>query len=224
LDGSAHLPEETTSISFTGLRGNMASQTVTVERRRASFRDEIRLATRAAHERVDRLYSVFDLADPQDYRRFLIAHHDVFPQCEAILDTSGARRLVPDWTQRMRAADLATDLTLLGIDPAPVLPASPVGEAAMFGMMYVLEGSRLGGAVLARRVLANPDPDCRAATRYLRHGEGLKLWPSFVAAFTASPIVDDHRDAVIASALRTFDMFCHAAENPDSRASLKAGL
>jgi len=76
--------------------------------------------------------------------------------------------------------------------------------------MYVLEGSRLGGAVLARRVADNPDAACRKATRYLRHGERQGLWASFLAMFDASPHVRDNEAAVIAGALAAFAMFAGA--------------
>jgi heme oxygenase len=65
----------------------------------------------------------------------------------------------------------------------------------------------MGGAVLTRRALANTDPQCRAATRYLRQGEGLPLWPSFIQALEAADAVRANPDAVVASALATFALF-----------------
>lgn len=181
-----------------------------------SARDHLRAATRANHERVDRRFGAYDLARPDDYRRFLVAHRAVLPACEAILAVSGAAALLPDWPLRRRASALDADLASLGVDPdgdrAPgFLPEAPLDAAAAWGMMYVLEGSRLGGAVLARRVADNPDAACRDATRYLTHGHGLRLWPTFVAAFDRSAVVGDNLDAVTASAGATFDRFDAAA-------------
>ena len=180
-------------------------------------REFVRAATRAAHEQADQLFGSFDLADPQAYRRLLAAHNAVVPLCEAVLEASGVNRMIGDWPGRSRAAALAEDLAMVGGHPGDGLAlASPVLPPAAFGMLYVLEGSRLGGAVLARRLQANPDLNCRSATRYFRHGDGLKLWPSFVVAFERSPDVRDNYEVVVSSALATFELFIRAA-----RASLQ---
>ena len=99
-------------------------------------------------------------------------------------------------------------MTLMGQVPVAVADTQgTITSAGLWGMMYVLEGSRLGGAILAQRVEAGPDARCRAATTYLRHGQGQRLWPSFVAAFDAAEAVNDDFDEVVAGALQTFKMF-----------------
>lgn len=176
-------------------------------------RNALRAATHGAHEQLDALFSCLDLADPVDYRRFLKVHASVFPSCEATLSASCAADLLPDWPARIRAPSLEDDLWTVGVGAqrGRMQPEAPVEPAAAFGMMYVLEGSRLGGAVLARRVSANPDPLCREATRYLRHGSGLKLWPSFVCKLEAAECVRANLDGAVAGALTTFAQFIDAA-------------
>ena len=59
-----------------------------------------------------------------------------------------------------RADRLAEDLQALGRPPWPLgapVPAAD-GDAAAVGLLYVLEGSRLGGAVIRRRLLASLPP------------------------------------------------------------------
>ena len=140
----------------------------------------------------------------------------VFPHCEATLAASDAQSLMPDWPDRVRTPALAEDLAAVGgrglVTPST---AKPIAPAAAFGMMYVLEGSRLGGAVLARRVQRNSDPRCRDATRYLRHGAGLSLWPSFIATLENADCVRDDIGGAIASALHTFELFAKAARSAD---------
>ena len=171
-------------------------------------RDRLRAVTREAHERVDHRFSRYDLGDPEQYRGFLEAHHAVLPACERMLEASGAANLVEGWAHRVRTPALVADLVDLGAHPARDAPTRKrLTPAAAFGMMYVLEGSRLGGAILARRVLAGASIQCRGATRYLRHGEGLRLWPSFLAALEASSEVHNDPDAVVASAIETFGLF-----------------
>ncbi len=170
--------------------------------------------TAPAHERVDTAFSRFSLTDPVGYRLFLQAHHAVLPVCERALAASGAAGLLADWPSRVRAPALLADMAAVGVGPGPEVPAlAPLSPAAAFGMMYVLEGSRLGGAVLARRLLTNPDERCRTASRYLLHGEGLRLWPNFVTAMERSPHVTQDPQSVVASALQTFGLFAAAAIN-----------
>ena len=177
-----------------------------------AVRDRLRAATLDAHERVDRRFSRCDFTSTRDYRCFLEAHHAVLPGCEQMLAASGADRLIDDWMRRVRTPALVADLADLGRNPTPAAaPTTRLSPAAAFGMLYVLEGSRLGGAVLARRVLAGGNPRCGEATRYLRHGEGSRLWPSFLAALEASGDVRDDPDAVVASAIETFGRFEQAA-------------
>ncbi len=177
-----------------------------------SMRQLLRDATREAHRRVDACFGRFDLASPRGYRDFLAVHGAVLPGCEASLEASGAAVLIADWPRRRRAAALLDDLAHVGAagstHPTALRRLSP---AELFGIAYVLEGSRMGGAVLARQVEANMDPDCRVATRYLRHGAGQGLWPSFLAALEASDPVRADPDAVVAAASATFAAFAEAA-------------
>ena len=108
----------------------------------------LRAATAECHAEVDAAFARFDLADRRLYTDFLTAHARVLPALEQRLAAVlGLPRFDP------RAPLLAADLAGLDAsmpDPLPVMrPASP---AAAWGMLYVMEGSRLGGVFLARQV------------------------------------------------------------------------
>ena len=112
-------------------------------------RSHLRSATAEAHERVDRLFGAYDLADREGYRRFLLAQAAAFLPVEASLDAAGAGRLLADWSARQRGDRLKADLADLGAEvPPPVLSPSLCSPADIAGAIYVLEGSRLGGALL----------------------------------------------------------------------------
>ena len=177
-------------------------------------REFLKAQTRIAHERVDRAFTRFDLSQPIGYRLFLETHHAVLPTCELALARSSAATLLVDWPQRVRTHALEHDLTALqGHQADDPRMAEPLSPAAAFGMMYVLEGSRIGGAVLASRLPENSDAIRLGATQYLRHGQGLGLWSSFLAALNASPFLYDEIDVVLASALQTFSLFESAADS-----------
>lgn len=183
------------------------------EAKPATSRDRLRAATAQAHEAVDGLFSRFDLAEPQSYCLFLEAHQAVLPACEQALDRAGAQALLADWPSRRRGSALAADLhDLGGTEARPIPPIAIVTDAQAWGLLYVLEGSRLGGTVLARRVAQSSDVQSRAATRYLSHGEGQRLWPSFVTALNASKEVQERLPEVIIAAIDGFSLFRTAAE------------
>lgn len=112
----------------------------------------LRRATADAHAEVDAIFSTVDLASVAGYRAFLAAQARAHLPVEAALDAAGAERVFPDWPGRRRAALLRADLEELGgaiaTGPAPVL----ADDAEIAGAAYVIEGSRLGGALLRRAV------------------------------------------------------------------------
>ena len=116
-------------------------------------RAALRSGTTADHERLDALFGGFRLDDPADYRGFLTAHAMALPAIERALDDAGFAERLADWPTRRRAGAIAADLTALG-EAMPALLDAPALEtpAAQWGAAYVVEGSRLGGAMLARGV------------------------------------------------------------------------
>ena len=118
-----------------------------------SPRFALRTATAASHARLDALYSTLDLSQPDDYAHFLLSHAAAFIPVEDALVAGGADALVEGWSQRRRGKALRADLSLLALAP-PTPKAAPRFDsaAAVLGGLYVLEGSRLGGAMLVRTV------------------------------------------------------------------------
>lgn len=112
----------------------------------------LRRATAAAHEEVDALFSPFDLSGRADYCAFLFAQARAHLPVEAALDSAGAERVFPDWDDRRRAGLLRADLADLGQTVDPAHSPAFVDDAEIAGAAYVLEGSRLGAALLRRTV------------------------------------------------------------------------
>ncbi|HEY7808945.1 MAG TPA: biliverdin-producing heme oxygenase [Allosphingosinicella sp.] len=118
-----------------------------------SARAALRAGTAAEHERVDSLFGALDLSRPPDYALFLQAQAAAFLPTEAALDTAGAEALLPDWPERRRSELVLRDLAALGLEaPSPEPVPALSGTPAILGTVYVLEGSRLGGALLRRSV------------------------------------------------------------------------
>jgi heme oxygenase len=169
-----------------------------------SARAALRSATAANHDAVDAAFSRFDLTDPASYGRFLTAHARALPVVEEALEACGT---VPAFAPRRSL--LAADLAALGLpmpDPLP-LAAAPDSEAAAFGALYVIEGSRLGGAMLARTV-----PDTLPYS-YLSAVHPPGAWRALGEAMDRAGKAGGPGwlERAIAAAAATFDLYTRAA-------------
>lgn len=164
-------------------------------------------ATREAHERVDRLFAPLKLDAAEGYATFLEAQAAAFVTVEAALDAAGAGDVLKDWPQRRRASELLGDLAQLK-RAAPASRAGPVfeGEAQILGAVYVLEGSRLGGTLMKRKVpegwptafLSSADPS---------------LWRALTGHIDARLIAPSDLQAAIDAATAVFAVFERAAHD-----------
>jgi heme oxygenase len=143
------------------------------------------------------------------YAAFLIETAAAILPLEQALTDAGAERILSDWPKRRRADALRADLATMGVQAnGRGGAASEVGgEAHQLGMLYVLEGSRLGARVLLRDIEATGDARMRAATRYLRHGEHDRFWPSFLVALEASQAARRTPQDAVAGAQAAFALF-----------------
>lgn len=173
-----------------------------------SLRIRLRSATAPLHERVDKLFSSFELEHADGYRRFLAVHALVLGPLERALEASGIETLLPDWPQRSRRQALLADLADLGIHTAaPQSPTETFSPGHCWGTAYVIEGSRLGGRVLARRV-SEVQPD--APLRYLGRGSTTPSWAGFVEQLEKNAPCHPWTD-ILAGAETAFERFILAA-------------
>jgi heme oxygenase len=168
----------------------------------------LRNSTAGLHAAVDARFAPLFDAGEAGYRSFLFASASaVFPLEQALL-TAGVGSLLPDWTRRTRTAALRADLADLGVTDVALATAPPLaGAAQMFGALYVLEGSRLGAKMLVGDLLAGGSERIQAATRYLRHGEGHRLWQSFLTHLETSQPARACPGEAIAGARMAFALF-----------------
>jgi heme oxygenase len=181
------------------------------EGRLGGLRHRLKEATAAAHQDLDAQFATFDLTACKGYRRFLEASAAALLPLEAALERAGVARLFPDWPERSRRDAITADLARLGGTVRPMEEVTPLSRNAVFGTMYVLEGSRLGARYLLRRIAASDDPLLAEARAYLGHGAGRPLWPSFLARLEREPVTGDDEAEAIAGARQAFAMFAEAA-------------
>ncbi len=168
------------------------------------LRSALRAQTSDCHAAVDILFGRFDLSNPLQYSSFLSAHARVVPAVETALEAAGIDELLPDWAERRRRHLLQADLAVLGIRPPELLPEPTFNSTAgVWGATYVLEGSKLGGAMLAKSVPST------LSSRYLTPNGprgGTKHFMDLLDAAVVSP------DEAISAARDCFMLFQRAAE------------
>jgi heme oxygenase len=175
----------------------------------------LREATAEAHDRVDAAFADFDLTDRDSYARFLAAHADVVWPLEAALP---GERVVADWESRKRGAllredlahlrhpDESRDLRRLREEGAARDPGFRRDDDSWIaGTLYVLEGSRLGGKFLSRRLPAG------FPRAYLDADQRAEKWQQLLTVIDSLLRDPAALETGLAAALATFAAFERSA-------------
>lgn len=175
----------------------------------------LRRATRAHHDRVDRLVDLQRLRQPDHYACVL----QVLDAFLAGWEPAVAAALPPRWQEwlrlRSRRAFLQSDLRELGI--AAAAPASvPAlgGEAAAWGSIYVMEGSALGGQFIARALAHQGLTPGNGAAYFHGWGDATAgMWRDVRAQLGAQLVTPAAIAQACAAAAATFDSLSHLLES-----------
>jgi heme oxygenase len=124
----------------------------------------LRAATRVEHAAIEAVVPVISSEVTIDgYRRYLARTLGFYEPVEAALASiDGLGVFLPDLGARFKRSHLLSDLAGLALAPESIgqlprcaRPAPLAGVAAALGCAYVLEGSTLGGLILARHLRAS---------------------------------------------------------------------
>jgi len=185
------------------------------------LRDRLRMATSQRHAALDAQVAAWRIETPPGYGAFLSASAMAIRPLELALERAGVAGWLPDWSRRVRRAALARDLAALGLEAPPFAPAVVPSRDFGAGLLYVLEGSRLGARFLARQVGAAGQG---LPLAYLTQGEGDDLWRSFLA-WLETPNVGTRTDACEDGARYGFQCFSDAFETiaPSGAPNVRTG-
>jgi heme oxygenase len=177
-------------------------------------------ATRSAHAAIEGLVP---LMDPQLDRLRYCAYLEralgyYLPVEEELFTIEGLETALPDAARREKVSQLRRDLEILGSSPSRVSecnelpPLTSVAEA--LGCLYVLEGSTLGGSLIARHVKTALNIGPTNGGAFIgSYGESLgAMWRAFGSSIEAHVARADDGSAVIASARLTFATFARWLE------------
>lgn len=182
----------------------------------ASLLGTLRDGTREAHARLDGRLGIESAALTNDERG--LARYAAFLRGSASavvpLERALEAWLPPSDGVRRRDA-LGADLAALGhaLPDAAAMPELS-SRADAYGAAYVMEGSALGGAVLARRVGEALGAEAPRSYLSLRGDRTGPHWRSFTEALDAwgSDATDAERERALATARATFEAYERAFE------------
>ena len=172
----------------------------------------LREATSADHAEVE---GALPLMDPRlslaEYVRVLARMRGVVATWEEYAAAAAPAWLQGALRERSRLALLDQDLRCLGAPAEAVArPVMPVlgGVAQMLGAMYVVEGSRLGGQLIARHIAEQFGMAEGCGTAYFRgYGERTgTMWKAFLGLMQEQ-IPDEGTEEVIHGAKTMFRVF-----------------
>lgn len=181
--------------------------------------DLLRSETAEKHKELESLMFVQEIMNNslsvENYKKLLtinyIIHQKLENKLANMLDANLARQL--DMSSRLKLNALEKDLDYWNIDNL-TLPAlnfelfiPDQNNAAVLGALYVLEGATLGGNVIKKHILANPNfQDAEGGLNYYGvYGADLgSKWKSFVAVLNQSVEAADYQHCVT-SANETFE-------------------
>lgn len=171
--------------------------------------DLLKERTRLHHARLEKMIiaRLKDVKTKEDYSAIIRYFYSYYHPLEQALAKFDTRSVLPDIDDRRKSASLYSDLKVLGGAPgtamATIRPVNSLSEA--MGSLYVLEGSTLGGLIIAG-MLAKALPGLEGCFSFFTaYGENTQgMWATFRSQLVVCSSVLD-KEEVIAGAVNTFD-------------------
>lgn len=166
--------------------------------------ETLKANTRTLHDRVEAKFNsnrIFDgTFSLNDYRN-LIRYNYLFLQnfeneVFSVFNEQTAEELNLD--KRRKLTLIEEDLEVLKIEKSSIeIPLQIKNKAEAFGILYVMEGSTLGGNVIAKQLSKNPD-FLEVSFRYFRcYGENTgSFWKNFKTVLDREVAPDEYADCI----------------------------
>jgi heme oxygenase len=172
----------------------------------------LKAATHDTHDALDqRIMTHRPFASHGHYRRFLQAQYLFLRDADALYDNPGLAALFADLAQRRRHAQIAADLHDLGC-PLPAASLAPpidnqLDVATAMGWLYVVEGSKLGAAILLKMAQALGLSEEKGARHLGGHPDGrARHWRDFTRTLDALTLDASAEARVSAGAKAAFTL------------------
>jgi heme oxygenase len=175
--------------------------------------------TQPSHARLERIVDIVNrVRTSSDYRTLLETFYGLYQPLESEIARSVHQIApwLPDIENRRRTPSLKADLRVLGNVCPGSLPLASVPSLCslsdIFGCLYVLEGSTLGGQIISRQIGSHLDftPE-NGCSFFASHGaETGNMWRKFSHAIEAYSVSHpEDRVAIVRAATDTFGVFAN---------------
>ena len=178
-----------------------------------TFLERLRAKTSVAHTNLEQLAVSVSIVNPNvtndQYVHYLNLMHDVVKQAEEEIFPA-LTAFVSDLNERNKTFLLEEDLKVLGFSKTksqkPFENADSMSPAFAMGVLYVIEGSSLGGRVILKNIhTALGHTEEKGASYFAGYGNqtGSK-WKSFLNALTTYEAQTNNEEEIIAGAEYAF--------------------
>jgi len=176
--------------------------------------ETIKAATSSAHQALEKIIigHIKNIGSQQDYKALLQLFYGYYAPLEEQLHKYFNDNNLPAYSIRRKASSIKEDLQQTGVatDNLPLCKNLPLmqNEAAAWGIMYVLEGSTLGGQHIAKMLATKASIPSHQLHFFLGYGEkGMALWQSFTNAMNGFANNTQKENEVISAATEAFEKF-----------------
>jgi len=180
------------------------------------LRDQLRLHTRAQHERIEAALDIpGSIRNHMDYVSLLAAFHAFYVPFETalVLHEAALSDVGVELAARRKAHWVREDLQSLGVSGEAIdklalcsSPALPTWRHAL-GSLYVVEGSTLGGQVIARQLARHLNLQPHLHLRFFSAygARTATMWRSFVTSLNDLNLAAEETADVLQGAAETFE-------------------
>lgn len=170
-------------------------------------------ATHELHKQAEaRLYPKLDgIASLNDYSSILKMFYGFFHPMEAIIAPFITDEVLNDFPQRRKSDLITDDLHAIGRDRQNMIACSLLPEVdsvpRALGAMYVMEGSTLGGRMIAKMLLKNSNISLSQDQIRFFNGYGEETGPKWIGFQKVLNQYKNQEGQLVASANQTFSLF-----------------
>ncbi|MGK4569334.1 biliverdin-producing heme oxygenase [Flavobacterium sp. 3HN19-14] len=186
-----------------------------------SFLEDLRAETADAHKKLESLPVSMAITSPtvtkSEYGLYLNLMHDIIRDTESnVFELLGD--VIPDIGSRRKLQWLENDLSVVGISAENKLTSLQNNFTIPFalGIMYVVEGSSLGGRFILKNINAVLDYDEKTGAQYFS-GYGNTTgshWKNFINFMTQYEEKNQNADEIIEGAIFAFNaIYNHFSQN-----------
>ncbi|MDK1290346.1 biliverdin-producing heme oxygenase [Pseudoalteromonas umbrosa] len=168
---------------------------------------KLRASTSSVHDQLDKkIMAQSPFENKANYGLFLRYQYYLMNYVAALYQSPQIAEIIPDLPDRDRSEQLTQDFQDLGItqpEPLPALPHLDIPIFESLGWLYVIEGSKLGAAILAKEA-EKLGLHCEFGARFLTGSSRGSNWRQFMQCIEDASLNAQQEDTMLEGAQAAF--------------------